>query len=780
VLGRTARHRRPLSALLSVVLGAAGLGGILFDVRGGERVPASSARPVQEQAAHPSFAGTVRPFVERHCLACHSNRVKTGGLSLEGHVTAEHALQEPELWRRIGRRVRNGEMPPVPMPRPDPADADAVVRWLESQLGRLEDARADPGRVTARRLNRAEYDNTVRDLIGIGFRPADDFPADDVGYGFDNIGDVLSMSPILLEKYLAAAEKISQAAIPSASAPEATADQYLTTGLRHEFTHNFPVRADYEIFVNVIGKRPKDAPPQTLNITLDGRAVGSFVVEASKIDNGVNLNPGFMVRLPVDPGKRRIAVALVAPGENKQATELFDREIRGLDAIVVKGPFDPRLETSESHGRLFVCGHERGKHEPACARLVLGTLARRAYRRPVAAAEVERLLQFVARAESRGDPFEEGVRLALQAVLVSPRFLFRIEHDPNPGDPAAVHPVTDHELAARLSYFLWSSMPDAQLSRLADEGRLRQPGVLDSEVDRMLADSRAFTLAENFAGQWLKVRNLDTIKPDPDRFPEFDEELRAAMRQETRLFFETVVRENRSIMDFIDGKFTFVNERLARHYGIRSVRGPGFRRVTLAGRQRSGVITQASVLTVSSYPTRTSPVLRGKWILDNIVNAPPPPPPTDVPNLNETAIGTQETLRAQLLRHRKAPACASCHAPMDPLGFGLENYDAIGAWRTRDGAFPIDCSGKLPDGKSFSTPAQLKRILRTEEGTFARGLTERMLTYALGRGLEPYDDAAVGAITEEMARDSYRFRSLIRGVVNSAPFQMRRSEGVKP
>ncbi|PYV07416.1 MAG: hypothetical protein DMG07_28970, partial [Acidobacteria bacterium] len=386
------------------------------------------------------------------------------------------------------------------------------------------------------------------------------------------------------------------------------------------------------------------------------------------------------------------------------------------------------------------------------------------------------LLRFVALAEHEGESFEKGIQLALQAVLVSPHFLFRIERDPEPNDPRAVHPIGEHELATRLSYFLWSSMPDDELSRIADEGRLRQPGVLDAQVRRMLLDPKAHALVENFAGQWLQIRNLDAVKPDPERFAGFDEELRAAMRRETELFFEVIVREDRSILDFIDGKFTFVNERLARHYGIAGVTGSEFRRVALKGPERSGVLTQASVLTVSSYANRTSPVLRGKWLLENFLNAPPPPPPPDVPNLKEEAIGSAASLREQLEKHRSNPTCASCHSRMDVLGFGLENYDAIGAWRAREGKFRVNASGTLPGGKRFRTPAELKAILKADREAFSQCLTEKMLTYALGRGLERYDSPVVEEIARRLAKREYRFSALVLEIVNSLPFQQRRGD----
>ena len=420
-----------------------------------------------------------------------------------------------------------------------------------------------------------------------------------------------------------------------------------------------------------------------------------------------------------------------------------------------------------------------GKHEPACARKILGDVARRAYRRPVTAAEVDRLARFVDLAKKSGESFEQGIQVAVKAILVSPYFLFRIERDARPQDPRAIHRIGDYELATRLSYFLWSSMPDEELLKLAGEEKLRAPGVMAAQVRRMLRDAKAHALAENFAGQWLEVRNLESVQPDPERFPQFDDELRAAMRTETEMFFDAVVREDHSILDFLDGRYTFLNERLAQHYGIADVEGSEFRRVKLAGIQRSGVLTQASVLTVSSYANRTSPVLRGKWILENVLNQPLPPPLPDVPNLNEAAIGTTESMRSQLEKHRKNAICAGCHKPMDPLGFGLENYDAVGQWRTADGKFPVDASGRLPSGQSFRTPAGLKSILKQDRSAFTGCLTEKLMTYALGRGLEVYDRNAVKSVVKRVTLGDYRFSSLVLGIVDSMPFQMRRGEAMK-
>ncbi len=746
----------------------------------------------------PSFQRTVRPFLAKNCLFCHNAKLKTGNLNLEAYHTATEALQAREIWERVVQKLRAGEMPPEGRPRPNPAQVKAVTRWIETQYARIDRrSQPDPGRVTARRLNRVEYNNTIRDLLAVEFRPADDFPADDAGYGFDNIGDVLSLSPVLMEKYLAAAEKIARMAIVADPPMKPTRERYPAERLQQaaggrpdgrvagnvalsspgaaQTRHRFPVDAEYDLRVGLGGRRLEGLPPLKVAIWLDGRQARVFEVEA-----GQNKPRAFDARVHVKAGEHQVAAAFLKDPTQPEEPDHTNRE-RNLvvDYLEIRGPFELQPPSPESYKRIFTCGHPNGSHQPGCARKILTDLARRAYRRPVTEKEVDALTRFVALAEKEGESFEQGIRLALQAALVSPHFLFRIERDPEPTNPGAVHLISQHELASRLSYFLWSSMPDGELFRLADEQRLRKPGVLPAQVRRMLLDPKSRALADNFAGQWLQIRNLESVKPDPDRFPAFDDELREAMLRETKLFFAAMVREDRSILDFIDGRFTFLNERLARHYGIAGVEGKDFRRVPLDGAQRSGVLTQASVLTVSSYPTRTSPVLRGKWILENILNAPPPPPPPGLANVNEEAIGATETLRQQLEKHRSQAMCASCHGRMDPLGFGLENYDAIGAWRTRDGKFPIDSVGTLPGGKSFRTPGDLKAILKTERMAFAQCLTEKMLTYALGRGLERYDKKAVDLIVRRLALNGYHFSRLAAEIVHSMPFQMRRGEGGK-
>jgi hypothetical protein len=755
--------------------------------------------PTKTPAKSSSFESTVQPFLSKNCFMCHNQKLHSGELDLKTHAQPEQLLKDREIWENVVAKIKSGEMPPKGLPRPTAGDIAAVSGWIQGEYDRIDASMApDPGRVTARRLNRYEYNCTVRDLTGVTFRPADDFPADDSGYGFDNIGDVLSLSPVLMEKYMAAAEKIARRAIvvgtpqfkPTRAllkAETAGMGEYLKVAplkpgeagpmpskTALHMRHEFPVQADYEFRISLGGVRPESAPPIKMVFWLDGKKTQEFEVIPQR-----DKKRNFELKLPVSAGSHMLSAAFVDddfdPAKNPIAAR--DRYL-AVDSFEVRGPFNavpPPLP--ESHKLLISCGHEPSQHQPECARKIVGDIARRGFRRPPTEKELNRLLAFVDEAQKEGDSFEQGIRIALQAVLVSPQFLFRIERDPS--NFAAEHPISNFELATRLSYFLWSSMPDDELLAVAESGRLRQPSVLKAQVARMMRDPKAKALAENFAGQWLQLRNLDEAKPDPDRFPEFDDELRHAMKRETELFFEAVVKEDRSILDFLDAKFSFLNDRLAQHYGIPGVEGSEFRRVALTGDQRSGILTQASILTVSSYPNRTSPVIRGKWVLENILNSPPPPPPPGVPNLDEAAVGNTGSLRQQLEKHRSNAVCASCHSRMDPLGFGLENYNAIGAWRTQDGKFPIDSTGTLPNGKSFSKPSELKAILRADKDEFSKGLTEKLMTYALGRGLERFDRPAVQSVQRRLAAKGYRFSELVMGIVESLPFQMRRGEGPK-
>jgi Protein of unknown function (DUF1592)/Protein of unknown function (DUF1588)/Protein of unknown function (DUF1587)/Protein of unknown function (DUF1585)/Protein of unknown function (DUF1595)/Ca-dependent carbohydrate-binding module xylan-binding/Planctomycete cytochrome C len=727
------------------------------------------------------FKTTVAPFITRHCTPCHDSKLKTAGLNLEAHREAGAAVEARDVWHKVLDKLRTAQMPPPGRVPPSSEELKSVIQWIEEFVGVSGSDPPDPGRVTARRLNRVEYNNTIRDLLALDFRPADDFPVDDEGYGFDNIGDVLSLSPVLMEKYLAAAEKIARSVIVVGPSIQPTVERYNAEKLKQfvgiQTKHRFPADAEYDLRAGLGGIRPDGSPVVKLGLSVDGVKIKLFDVDPLR-----NKPRTFEVRLPVKAGDHEVGLSFVddnfKPEENPIASR--DRYL-AIDYVEIRGPFNPvKPSLTESHRRVVSCGHANGDHRSECIRVIATHLARRAFRRPATESEIDGLVRLTALAEREGDSFEEGVRVALQAVLVSPQFLFRIERDPKPDDPDEIHPVSEHELVSRLSYFLWSSMPDDELFRCADDRTLRKPGVLEAQVLRMLADPKSRALVENFAGQWLQLRNLDFVKPDPDRFPEFDEELRDAMRRETQLFFETIVREDRPILDFIDGKFTFLNQRLARHYGIAGVEGDWFRRVRLKGAQRSGLLTQGSILTVSSYATRTSPVLRGKWILENFLNAPPPPPPPGVANLNEAALGSSGTLRQQLEKHRSDPSCSVCHARMDALGFGLENYNAVGAWRTRDGKSPVDSAGTLPGGKTFRGSSGLKDILKNDREAFAQCLTEKMLTYALGRGLERFDRPAVNSIARRLASADYRFSRLVLEIVNSLPFQMRRGDGGKP
>jgi hypothetical protein len=667
----------------------------------------------------------------------------------------------------------------------------SVTKWLEEEFAREDAAmKPDPGRVTARRLNRFEYNNTVHDLLGVDFRPADDFPTDDFGYGFDNIGDVLTLSPTLMEKYLTAARKVARLAIEGEQPPKmALKDRYSNKGRRPgEFTweRKFQWEADYVIRVEAATKYPGE-----LFFSFDGgevkrsKAVPGFVVTGRIHD--------YPMRLPY--GVHKMTAWFVVSEEDaveqekkEAADKARQRKRRGepepppeppkplvvpkgaVDYFEVLGPYNPSpAPTPEGYKRIFVCA----QHSDACVRTDLENLARLAWRRPVTDVEVRKLAKYVKMAENEGDSFEKAMEVGVEAVLVSPYFLFRTERDPASGGE---HRVSDYELASRLSYFLWSSMPDAELFRLAKEAKLHDPAVLARQVARMLKDHKSDSLVENFGGQWLQTRNLDSLKPDPDKFPAFTPEIRAAMKKETQLFFSNIIHEDRSILEFLTAKYTFVNEPLAKLYGIPNVKGEQFRKVDLTGTPRVGVLTQGSVLTVSSYPTRTSPVIRGKWILENILNTPPPPPPANVPSLKESEAGSAMSVRQSLEQHRADPNCAGCHARMDPLGFGLENFDAIGRYRTEDGKFPIDSSGKLPNGKSFANAEELIQILQTDKDAFARCLTEKLLTFAIGRGLERYDRPVVSAIARRLADNQYKFSTLVMEIVNSAPFEMRRGE----
>lgn len=775
-------------------------------------------------------------FVQKSCVGCHNASVKSGDVDLKSLQTAKTFDQDREIWEKVVDKLKTGQMPPPGAPRPPEAATKSVTHWLETEFDRLDRmVKPEAGRVTARRLNRAEYNNTIRDLLGIDIRPADSFPADTAAFGFDNISDALNLTPALLENYVDAAERAVRTALfgperrkPAAihySAPVRINDSrehsslpkdihnYDYTGLSTlhsaHFIHRFPVDAEYSFRLVLNGHRPNQSEPVHPAFFIDGKMIKEFEVDATDLEGqivelrtrvtaGEHLLSASYLKtyhgLPPsyngpEPSKRPPVPLISARGKltekdietlrkygTKIKTDTIETRVDNrFESVDVGGPFNQVTAASPASLRkIYVCGHAAGKHTDACARTILSSFAGRAFRRPVTAKEVDQFVGFVTMARKQGDSFEEGIATALQAVLVSPNFLYRIERDRQAQAGNASVPISQYELASRLSYFLWSSIPDAELLRVAGQGTLHQPAVLDAQVKRMLRDPKSFALVENFAGQWLQFRNIEVVRPDQERFPMFDDSLRLSMRRETELFIDNIVRQNGSVLELLDANYTFLNERLARFYGIPGVTGPEFRRVDVSGTERGGgVLAHASILTVSSYSTRTSPVLRGKWILENLLNAPPPPPPPGVPPLDDTKAGQGGTLRQQMEQHRKSPACSSCHSRMDPLGFGLENFNAIGAWRTEDGKLPLDVSGSLPDGRSFQTPAQLKALLKGDRDAFVRGLTEKLLMYAIGRGLERYDRPAVTGITTKLASQDYKFSQLVLDIVNSLPFQMR-------
>jgi len=697
-------------------------------------------------------------------------------------------VQHREGWERIVQKVRTGEMPPEGLPRLPAAQIETLVKFVQSEFERADrNIRPDPGRVTARRLNRNEYSNTIRDLLAVDFRAERDFPTDDSGHGFDNMSDVLTISPVLMEKYIAAAERIASRAIGADPLPKKPVEAEYH--IKHktirrvdasaiEATHRLDWDGEYIVRIGLPGERGQDAKPTTLGFWMNGKLLQSSLVETkpSKLEYFDPYSDAEF-RLPLPAGDHVFRAGFINDDFVKGLPEkdiYNNKKNKFLNSITFVGPFPAKVE-KPSRKKILTCDPNTGA---ACVDKILSTLARRAYRRPVTKAEVASLARFIAMARAEGQSMEQGIQLAIQAILVSPHFLFRIERDLDPNDPSKVHKISDLELASRLSYFLWTSMPDDELLSIAETGKLRQPGILEAQVKRMLADERSSALADNFAGQWLETRNLDSITPDPKKFPEWGPELRDSMKTETRMFFESILRENRSLSEFLDAKYTFLDERLAKHYGIEGVSGGTFRRVELTTDQRGGLLSQASILSISSYPTRTSPVIRGKYLLQNFLGAPPPAPPPDVPTLDEEAVGNAGSLRQQLEKHRSNATCALCHNRMDVLGFGLENYDAIGKWRTMDGKFPVDISGTFPNGKSFSTPAELKVLLKEELPDFARCIVEKMLTYSLGRGLEKYDRRTTDEIGRKLSASGYQFQTLISEIVQSLPFQARRGEAL--
>jgi len=744
-------------------------------------------RPARVSGQADEFDSVVLPIVKGTCANCHNDRVASGGLNVTTMMSAASLAPQRLVWEKVLQRVRAGDMPPASVARP--AQLPAMVAYLERAFERADaTAPADPGRMTAHRLNRNEYTNTIRDLLGVRFRAEKYFPADDSGDGFDNMADLLTVSPLLMERYLAAGERIAAWAMSTAIPGKPIEADYRARDGRIrrldrstiEAEHRIEFGGEYVVRFGLPGERPavdgRDAAPVTLGLWMDGALLATKTV-TTKPSGLVYFDPYSEeeLRLTLPEGDHVFRAAFIGDEFVKTLANeaTYDRrKNKFLDAIIFVGPHAPASD-KDSRRRILTCDPASGR---ACVEQIVARLARRAYRRPPTQREVDALMRVADLGTSSGQSAEHGVQLAIQALLVSPNFLFRIERDPDPRNRTLVHRLSPFELASRISYFLWSSMPDDELLAVAESGRLTDSQVLAAQVDRMLADPRASEFAANFAGQWLETRNLDSVKPDPDLFKEWTPQLREAMKTETTMFFDYVLRENRPITDFLNASYTFLNERLAAHYGIPGVSGAEFRRVELTTDRRGGVLSHAGVLTVSSYPTRTSAVIRGKYVLQNILGIPPAPPPDDVPPLSDSAGDGKRSMREQLTVHRSNPTCAACHRNMDPLGFGLENYDAIGRWRDADGVFPIDASGTLPDGQRFATPGEMRTLLVSQLPQFSRTLTSRMLTYALRRSIQPYDRSAVESIQRAVAADGYRLRTMVHQIVESLPFQARRGE----
>ena len=779
----------------------------------------SEARP-QSSNPVPPPGSQYRQVIDRYCATCHNERLRTADLILST-MDVEKVSQGAAVWEKVIRKLRTAAMPPAGMPRPDKATYDSFATYLETELDRASTARPNPGRPGIHRLNRTEYTNAIRDLLAVDINSESLFPGDDSSYGFDNIGDVLSVSPVLLERYMTAAGKISRLAIgDTTTAP--TLETYDIPKLRMQgdrmsealpfgsrggiaIRHHFPLDGEYVIKIRLQrgrGERPPGlAEPHQLEVRLDGARVKLFTVGGEQkagdpkqveyekpAESEMPADADLEVRIQVKAGPRLVGVAFMnetSVPEGSLQTRVagfyyLNRRVKDIapsvGSVTIRGPYDAKGPgETPARRKILVCRPSGSESEDACAKKILSTLARRAYRRPVTDEDLRALLNLYRPGRSEGG-FEAGITMALQGILVSPDFLFRVERDPANLAPGAAYRLSDLELASRLSFFLWSSIPDDPLLEVAARGKLKDPAVLEQQVRRMLADSRSKALVDNFAGQWLYLRNMRTVRPDPEGLPEFDENLREAFQRETELFLESMLREDRSTLELLNANYTFLNERLARHYGIPNVYGSHFRRVTLTDETRMGLLGQGSILTVTSYPNRTAPTIRGKWLLENILATPPPPPPPNVPSLKDRTEGSKAlTMRQRMEQHRANPACAVCHTRMDPLGFALENFDAIGKWRTTEANTPIDSSGVLPDGTKFQGPAELRKILLSQPEQLVTAVTEKLLTYALGRGVEYHDSPAVRKIMRESAPSNYRWSALILGVVKSTPFQMRRA-----
>jgi hypothetical protein len=750
-------------------------------------------------------------LIDTYCSECHNSEDWAGKLDFS-LVDLQDPLTDAETWEKVLRKFRGNMMPPQGNPRPSPEEFSAFSHWLTASIDAATLAENDPGASSLHRLNRTEYGNAVRDLLHLEVDVAEFLPADDEGYGFDNIADVLRTSPTLLEQYLGASRQISELALGDTRirpiskvykvAPDLPQAQHvpgLPLGTRGGIAieHNFPLDAEYEIssFLtrNIVGYMTGLEWPHEFEISIDGERV--FLAQVGGEEDNLRSDRNFSeaanaidarlkTRVPVPAGQHRVVVTFIQKNaaETHEPLELFTRNldlqdmvgVPTLDYVDIVGPFAASGSgTTASRERIFTCYPESTAENAACATEILGTLGRRAFRRPLEERGMNLLMSFYEEGSASGN-FEQGIQTALRFLLTSPEFLFRSEPDPAGVEPGAVYQLSDVALASRLSFFLWSSIPDDELLALAEQGKLSDDAVLDVQIERMLRDPKAVALVDNFVSQWLFLRNLRSINPDTRTFPNFDDKLRQAFRAETEMFAQSIIRDDQPVTDFLDADYTYVNDRLAQHYGIPNIYGSHFRRITVEDESRRGLLGQGSVLTVTSYPNRTSPVLRGKWLLENLIGAPAPPPPPDVPDLPENVAGTATlSVRERLEQHREDPACRGCHAVMDPLGFSLESFDGIGHARVRDAAGPIDSTGELADGTPIAGVNDLRRVLMDKPEVFVDTLTEKLMTYALGRGLTHKDMPIVRSVTQGAAEDEYRFSALVKGIVRSAPFRMK-------
>ena len=801
---------------------AVGLGAVALAIGAGGAIISGAAQraPAAGAGAATVSAETAGATLAEYCLTCHNARVRSGELTLEG-LSLDNVPAHAETWEKVVRKLRVGMMPPAGMPRPDEATYAGLIALLEQRLDAPAADRAMPGRRLLHRLNRAEYANAVRDLLGIDVDVASLLPPDDAAFGFDNVADALGSSPALLQAYLSAARKISAAAVGDVGTAPGSATYTVRQDLSQDHHleglplgtvggavvhHTFPVDGEYEFQLRLyrtnLNAMRGIEDPHELELTLDGRRV--LLAQLGGPADLVRLqkNPTAMsdeieatrlrIRVAVEAGRRAVSAAFLDEVPSLLETNRLQRFIRDfaspydaegaphVQSITINGPFRPQGAPQPAAAALFICrpasakasaGQAAGDEVP-CARRILAAVARRAYRRPLSAPEIDGLVSFYTQERARGT-FESGIGFALRRVLTSPSFVFRVEGEPPDLEPGRAYAVNDFELATRLAFFLWSSIPDEELLRLAEAGRLHRPEVLTQQVRRMLAHDRASALVGNFAGQWLQLRNVRAIVPNSDLFPDYDDNLRQALRREAELFFASIIAEDRNVLDLLSGDYTFVNERLARHYGIEGVFGSSFRRVQVPSDARRGLLGKGAVLLVTSHANVTSPVLRGKWVLENLLGAPPPPPPPDVPALQEDD-GVPRTMRQQMERHRSSPGCASCHRLMDPIGFALENFDAVGAWRTTDttGA-ALDTTDVLASGEQVRGVAGLRAALLKRPEVFVQTFTEKLLVYALGRGLTHEDMPTVRRIVAGARAEGYRFSSLVLGIARSAPFQMR-------